>query len=114
LLFDKTINIVIGETPLSARAIKCCVNQVCSMVKAVVEKRGRQIFVIKQLQKEGKDYSRIEKKLNKPLTKPYISNISAELCSICCDFKEYKNSFNGFISLKNNTKYSLFFLFIKF
>jgi transposase len=99
-LMAKDISI---ETSLSARALKCCSNQALGIVKAVLEKPKRRQYVYQKLLKEGKDTTKIEKKIKEQkITKPEIKNIKAELNSICCDFIEKKDGeFDGFLQLKS-------------
>ena len=89
-------------TTLYARALKCCSTQVCGIIKAILEKPRKRLYMLKKLQAEGKDYSNLQRKIDRhPITKPDISNIKPELNSICCDYLELDDGeFNGFIQLK--------------
>jgi transposase len=96
--FNNLLNLQIN---LSARALKCCSTQACSMVRAVLEKPKRRQYVYQKLLKEGKDTVKIEKKIKEQkITKPEIKNIKAELNSICCDFIFKEIGFDGFLQLK--------------
>ena len=91
------------ETPLSARALKCCLDGAIGIVKAVLEKPKRREYVLAKLISQGKDTTSILKKISKSkITKPTIKNVKAELNSICCDFKLTKEDgdfFDGFLQL---------------
>ena len=95
---DKRLNL---QTPLSARAVDFCVVQVLGCLKAATDKRRKQLFVYNNLKAENQDTSKLEKKFSKPLTKPRITNINPEMSSKCCDYKETKGFFDGFIQLKS-------------
>jgi predicted RNA-binding Zn-ribbon protein involved in translation (DUF1610 family) len=101
-MIDKEINKKINlQTTLSARALKCCITQVCGIIGASLEKRRRILYRISKLKSENKPTSFLEKKLQ-PIVKPYIFNINPELNSICCDFQsEDLKFFNGFFQLKS-------------
>lgn len=89
------------ETELSARVLKCCITQACSIVKAVLKKPKSYEYVLAKLLEEGKNTTKIENKIAKlKITKPEIKNIKAELNSICCDFIETSGEFDGFFQLK--------------
>jgi transposase len=89
-------------TTLSARAIKCCSTQACGLVKAALEKPRKCLYQLNKLLKENKDVTKLQNKINKTkLVKPNANNIKAELNSICCDYKDSTNSFDGFLQLKS-------------
>ena len=91
------------ETTLSARALKCCITQVLSIVRGDVEKQRKRHYIISQLRSKSK---KIPKKLrkatriNKPV-KPDLSDLNQELNSICIDLKETNNHFDAFVRLKS-------------
>jgi len=88
------------ESKLSARALKCCSGQACSMVRAVLDKPKRYQYVLNKLISEGKDTTKIEGLIsNLNITKPVLKNVKAELCSICCNFKITEKYFDGFLEL---------------
>ena len=96
------------ETTLSARALKCCSTQVCGIIKAATEKPRKQQYMLAKLTAEGKPTKYLVKAMAKTkVVKPNISNIKAELNSICCDYQETPNfnaspnHFNGFLRLKS-------------
>ena len=95
---NREINDAIGETTLSARALKCCSDQVCGIAKSATEKRRRLLWLVSKLRSEGKPTAKVERKL-RSVTKPNVSRINAELNSICCDFRK-GTSFDGFLQLK--------------
>lgn len=91
------------DTWLTGRALKCCMNQVLGIIRGVVEKQRKRQFIANQKRSQHKKIpKRLRKAIrkNKPV-KPDISNINPELNSICLDFKEVNNYFNGFIKLQS-------------
>lgn len=92
----------IKDTTLSKRALTCCSTQVCGIIRAVLDKPRKQQYMLYKLRSENKPTERLIKSVNKcKITKPNISNIRAELNSICCDFQETTTSFDGFLQLKS-------------
>lgn len=90
------------DTQLSARALKCCSNQACSTIRGVLEKPKRYQYVLNKLLKEGKSTTEIRKSISElKITKPIVRSPVAELCSICCGFKETEKHFDGFLELKS-------------
>jgi hypothetical protein len=88
------------ETPLSARALKCCFTQACGMIKAILEKPKRCEFVLAKHIAEGKDTTSILKRIAKlKITKPIANNVKAELNSICANLLFTESKFDGFIEL---------------
>lgn len=90
-------------SPLSARALKCCLTQVLGIISAVTEKRRKSLWIKENREKNGLPlYKSLDKSLSKELIKPSIDRIKPELNSICADFKENNSGeFNGFLSLKS-------------
>lgn len=113
--FISTVGLNIN-TDLSARALKCCSTQVCSAIKASLEKPRKRLYILEKLQKQGKDTSRLQRAITKQkIIKPSLKNIKAELNSICCDYKEDNGSFNGYIQLRSlGKKYGKIRLPIKY
>jgi hypothetical protein len=98
---NKEINEKINlQTTLSARALSCCITQVCGVIGSSLEKRRRILYRISKLKSENKPTFNLEKKLQ-PIVKPYILNINPELSSNCCDFQLGSKFFNGFFQLKS-------------
>ena len=87
------------KTNLTARVQKCLITQVLGVIRAVSEVRRRRQFVRDQLKLEGKDFSKIQIKLEKQITKPSITKMNIELNSICADFQESNSLFCGFVGL---------------
>lgn len=114
--FISTINLNLSSN-LYERAIKCAATQACSIIKGTVEKRKKRLYVLEQLKQEGKDTAKLQEKMDKhPINKPKVpDNFKCELNSICCDFLEGENSFDGFIQLKSiGKKYGKIRIPIKF
>jgi transposase len=87
-------------TTLSARALKCCSTQVCGIVKAVLEKPRKRLYILTKLTKEHQDVTQLRNKITKhPITKPVVKGLKAELNSICCDYRDTQKYFNGYLQL---------------
>lgn len=85
---------------LSARMKQCVGKQVCSMIKADVKKRQKQLFMLKELQQDGKDTSLLQRKIDtQPLVKPNTDNIKAELDPRFVDIQP-GNHFDLFVRVK--------------
>ena len=89
------------DTWLSARMRQCVGKQVCSMIKAAVRKRSKQLFMLRKLQREGKDTSRLQRKIS--LVKPNTDNIKAELDSRFVDFRTGVH-FDLFVRVKTENR----------
>lgn len=104
----KSIN---QETFLSGRALKCCMTQVSAMIRAEVEKQRKRIWQFGKFKSEGISKNKLKpliKKIKQNIpSKPNCKNIKAEINSICADFLETNNEFEGFIRLKSITKTKL-------
>ena len=114
--FISTTGLNIDST-LSERAIKCAATQACSIVRGTIEKKKKRLYVLDKLKTEGKDTTKLQEKIDKtPINKPIVpQDFKCELNSICCDFIETKNSFDGFIQLKSiGKKYGKIRIPIKF
>lgn len=73
----------------SARMMQCVGKQACSMLKAAVKKRAKQLFMLKELQKEGKSTKYLQRKIDtRPLVKPSTHNCKAELDPRFVDFQQ--------------------------
>ncbi len=107
MLSTTKINI---PTTLSARARKCAITQVLGIIRAVTEKRRKQLYICNK-----SPSTKLKEKLEIPLTKPNISNLNPELNSICCTFIPTENHFTGFMKLFSLGKsFGKIFLPIKF
>lgn len=91
------------ESLLSARALKCASTQACGIVKSLVERQKRRIWIRNELRRNGVDNPKLNKKIKKwKLPKLQLRNINAELNSICADFKWCQDGkFTGFLQLKS-------------
>lgn len=91
------------EGPLSARALKCAATQACGIVKAVTDKRQKDLNKKAWLESRNKKPGKgLLKRINKGLTKPDCKDIGCELNSICMDVQfENGKYFDGFINLKS-------------
>lgn len=99
------------ETFLTGRSLKCCLNQVASMIKGETEKQRKRLYILNKRKFEGASKSSLKKlikkiKQNIPV-KPNVNNANLELCSICADFKLTDRGFDGFLRLKSITKTKL-------
>ena len=76
----------------TARMTQCVGKQACSMVKAAINKRKKQLYMLKKLQNEGKSTKYLQRKIDiQPLVKPNASNANAELDSRFIDFEDSKH-----------------------
>ena len=90
------------QTSLSARALKCCINQVLGAISSVVEERRVALWIkAKREEKKQELYPSLLETLTRKPTKPKVDVLNPELNSICVDFQETKGAFNGFLNLKS-------------
>ena len=82
-----------NETCMSARALRCCIDQARDIVAGTIEKQKRRLYIN---EKYGKD-------LKSVYSKPEIKDvIFPQLSSLCLDFEFNKSKeFGGFIRLKS-------------
>lgn len=113
--FISTVGIEIPEKlrHLQGRFIKAISTQACGIVKSKLELRRKRLFVVNELEKEGKTASNLVKKLDKDIvTKPVIKNFNIHLDSNNSDIRilenERKNKkqvvMDGFIQLSAISK----------
>lgn len=77
------------ETTLNSRALQCAVNQAGAIVRSVVEKQRRRLWVMENKGIDLKDAK---------FSKPKIEFISPQLNSLCVDFEIEENSLGvGFV-----------------
>jgi transposase len=89
------------DTQLSARALKCCLNQVLGIIKGATEKRRRNLWIKSQRESKSQPlYKKLVVELAQPLVKPFVGKINPELNSSCADFQEADGKFDGFLQLK--------------
>jgi len=88
------------------RLKQCAGKQAIGMLSAATEKRRRQLWKLKQLQKEGINAKFLQRKINIfPLIKPNASNINLNLDSRFVDFDfENQNKFLCFVKLSSFKK----------
>ena len=97
------------ETFLTGRALKCCMTQVASEIKAEVHKQAKRLFMLTKLKNEGQNRSKRQQlikriKQNIPV-KLDCSKMCPELNSICCNFQEVKSAeFDGVLRITSITK----------
>lgn len=113
---------LVFSTALSGRALKCAATQACGIVRAVVEKRVKDLNKRDWILKNGGVVSqRLLDRTSKGLTKPDCRNINCELNSICLEIKWgeeeiengvyylslYQNHFDGWVELSGifNSEY---------
>lgn len=98
------------DTWLTARMKQCVGKQVCSMLKAAVRKRQKQLYMLKKLQREGKETKHLQRQIDiHPLVKPTVGQIKAELDARFVDFQE-GNHFDLFVRIKqigNSLSYNI-------
>jgi hypothetical protein len=84
----------------TARMKQCVGKQVCSMLRASIKKRQKQLWMLRNLQQDGKDTKYLQRKIDtQPLAKPTTENIKAELDSRFVDFQPGKY-FDLFLKIK--------------
>ena len=82
-----------NETCMSARALRCCIDQARGIVAETIEKQKRRLFIN---EKYGKDLVSV---YSKPVIKDIIF---PQLSSLCLDFEFNKSKeFAGFVRLKS-------------
>ena len=88
---------------ISKRAIQCAAKQASAIVRGTKQKQKQRQFIIKKLQSEGKDSSKLQKLYDTvQTTKPNVNQIEPELDSrfvkICL---ENETTFDGWITLSS-------------
>jgi len=97
---NKTLNI---ETWLSARALKCCITQVLSVVRGVVKKQSKRQYIINKMRAESRKVpKRLRKRARQRPSKPEVEKINPELNSVCADLEEFPEStFDAFLQIRS-------------
>ena len=91
----------------TARMMACIGKQACSMVRAAIKKRSKQLYMLKKLQKEGKNTKYLQRKIDiQPLVKPNAFNANAELDSRFINFKENSKHFDFFCKIITGNRIS--------
>ena len=100
-LLPKTITSKITDTWLTQRAIQCAGKQASGIVRGTRKKQEQRLFVIKQLRKENKDASKLQKIYDQLKTsKPNINQVEPELDSRFIKITlENETTFDGWITL---------------
>jgi len=84
----------------TARMKQCVGKQACSMIRAAVTKRRKQLYVLRKLQQEGKDCRKLQSKIDRqPLIRPDAHNAKVELDPRFVDFQPGKE-FDLFVRVK--------------
>ena len=94
----------------SSRFKNLVLNQVRGMLCSAVEKRKKQLFMLRELQKENKDTKSLQKVIDtQPLVKPKTNKININLDSKYVDFKFDQKKFLTFIRIKSifSTSYKI-------
>ncbi len=85
------------NTPLSARALKCCATQVIGCIRAVTEKQRKRIWQLSRTPTLALANA-IEN--NKP-TMPDLTKLNPEINSICAEWVGLDSHFSGLLQLKS-------------
>lgn len=84
----------------TARMKQCVGKQACSMIKAAIQKRKKQLYQLKKLQKENKNTSFLQRKIDtRPLIMPNAERAQIDLDPRFVDIQEGKH-FDLFIYIK--------------
>ena len=90
------------ETSLSARALKCASTQACGILKAVADKRNKDLSLYNYLLRLNKTIPKsLTKSLANPITKPDLGSIDCEINSIIAACEAGGNSFDLWFTLKS-------------
>lgn len=82
------------DTILSGRALKCASTQACGIVNAVLKKRIKDENRLEYKKAHNYKDERLEKRLEKPPTKPELKTFRVELNSTVAEISEGRNSFD--------------------
>ena len=87
---------------ISKRAIQCAAKQASAIVRGTKQKQSQRLFVIKKLQSEGKDYSKLQKLYDTlKITKPNVMvepELDSRFIKIVMD---NPTSFDGWVTLSS-------------
>lgn len=87
---------------ISKRAIQCAAKQASAIVRGTKQKQSQRLFVIKKLQSEGKDYSKLQKLYDTlQITKPNVMvepELDSRFVKIVMD---NPTSFDGWVTLSS-------------
>lgn len=99
LLNNNICQLISTNVICDSRIRQCAAKQACSMVKAIVDKQNKRLYMLKKLQHDGKDTKYLQRKIDLfKLTKPKFNKINVELDSRFIDFKT-GTSFDLFIQI---------------
>ena len=85
----------------TARMKQCVGKQACAMLKTSVKKRSKQLWMLKKLQREGKDARRLQSKIDRQaLVRPSATFAKAELDPRFIDFQTDSAEFDMFVRIK--------------
>jgi hypothetical protein len=89
------------SSPLTARMKQCVGKQACSMILSALKKRSRQLYMLRKLQRENKNTSRLQRLIDlRPLVKPTVGHVTAELDSRFIDIQSSPGEFNLFVMVR--------------
>lgn len=101
LLDNKLCKTIVTEVTSDSRIRQCAAKQASSIMRAVTEKRRKQLYKLKQLQQEGQNVKYLQRKIEKtPVIKPEIKQLNVELDSRFVDFQEGDKEFDLFVRIK--------------
>lgn len=84
----------------TARMKQCVGKQACSMIRAAVTKKRKQLYVLRKLQRQGKDCRKLQSKIDRqPLVKPDAQYAKTELDPRFIDFQAGKE-FDLFVRIR--------------
>lgn len=87
---------------LSQRMRQACSKQAIAMLNSAYEKRRKQLYVLRKLQRTNSDVKRLQSKIDRqPLVKPNCQNINLELDSRFVDFDKNETEIFLFIRLSS-------------
>jgi len=99
-LDNSTCQLILTNVSNDSRIRQCSAKQATSIVRGETTKRRKQLYKLKELQKEGKNTLYLQRKIDKrTLTKPEIKNLNIELDSRFIDFQESDKHFNLFVRI---------------
>ena len=85
---------------LTARMKQCVGKQACSMIRAAIAKRRKQLYILRKLQRQGKPCHRLQSRIDRqPLVKPDAHRANAELDPRFIDFQS-STTFDLFVRIK--------------
>lgn len=83
-----------------SRIRQCAAKQACAIVNGVLDKRRRQIYMLKKLQREGKDTKYFQRKIDcSRISRPDIDKVNPELDPRFIDIQETDGEFDLFVRL---------------